>query len=320
MARNRPSKAKLGVSACLLGEKVRHDGGHRQDAYVVGVLSQYFDWVPVCPEVEVGMGVPREPVRLVGSAEQSRLVGRTSGQDWTGRMEAYSQKRLDELAKENLSGFIFKSRSPSSGAFRVKIYNAKGNVAGYGSGKFAGAFMRRFPLVPVEEEGRLHDPGLRENFIERVFSYQRLQRLFAGSFSRAEVIAFHTDQKLLLMAHSPQHYQVLGRKVATLRDQNARLFAQEYTAAFMAALAKPATPARHENVLLHILGYFKPFLTPEEKNELLQIIADYKQQLVPLVVPMTLITHYVRKYRVAWLERQYYLQPHPKELMLRNHV
>ncbi len=312
-------KIKVGVSRCLLGDSVRFDGGHKRDRYLTDVLGAYFEWVPVCPEVEVGMGVPREAVRLVGDLKSPRLVGNKTGKDWTRAMRDYAEERLGRLEREELCGFIFKSDSPSSGAFRVKIYNEKGQVAGSGSGAFAGAFLRRFPLVPVEEEGRLHDLPLRENFIERVFSYYRLRQLGAR-FTRGAMVAFHTRQKLLIMSHSPKHYQVLGKLVADVKKHPPQAFLEEYTRVFMDALAVKATTARQTNVLQHILGYLKDSLGPEEKQDLLRVIEDYRRALVPLVVPLTLLKHYVTRRQVAYLCEQYYLNPHPKELMLRNHA
>jgi uncharacterized protein YbgA (DUF1722 family)/uncharacterized protein YbbK (DUF523 family) len=312
-------KIKVGVSRCLLGDSVRYDGGHKRDRYLTDVLAKYFDWVPVCPEVEVGMGIPRESIRLVGDLTQPHLVGNKSGQDWTERMRAYAKIRLDKLAQEDLSGFIFKSDSPSSGAFRVKVYNVQGQPAGTGSGAFAGAFMRRFPLVPVEEEGRLHDLGLRENFIERVFSYARLQGLAKNISSRA-VVEFHTRQKLLIMSHSTKHYQMLGKLVAEVKKQKPQEFMRTYTALFLEALALKATPAKHTNVLQHILGFLKNELTSEKKQDILRVIEDFRKELVPLVVPLTLLQHYARTLQVQYLCHQYYLYPHPKELMLRNHA
>jgi uncharacterized protein YbgA (DUF1722 family)/uncharacterized protein YbbK (DUF523 family) len=312
-------KIKVGVSRCLLGDPVRYDGGHKRDRYLTDVLGAYFEWVPVCPEVEVGMGVPREAVRLIGDTKQPRLKGNKTGKDWTAAMQAYSEKRLDDLGREELCGFIFKSDSPSSGAFRVKVYSEKGQVAGSGSGVFAGAFLRRFPLVPVEEEGRLHDLPLRENFIERVFSYHRLRRLGAA-FSRGALVAFHTRQKLLIMSHSPKHYQALGKLVAGIKQHTPKAFLEAYTSLFLEALAQKATAARHANVLQHILGYLKRDLDGPAKQDLLRVIEDYRRELVPLVVPVTLLKHYVNKLQVAYLCDQYYLHPHPQELMLRNHA
>lgn len=318
-AETRNGKIKVGVSRCLLGDSVRFDGGHKRDRYLTDVLGAYFEWVPVCPEVEVGMGVPREAVRLVGDPKTPRLVGNKTGKDWTRAMRDYAEERLGRLEREELCGFIFKSDSPSSGAFRVKVYNDKGQVAGSGSGAFAGAFLRRFPLVPVEEEGRLHDLGLRENFIERVFSFHRLRQLSAH-FSRGAAVAFHTRQKLLIMSHSPKHYQALGKLVARIKDHAPQTFMEAYTALFLEALSQRATVAKQVNVLLHILGYLKRDLDPAAKQDLLRVIEDYRRALVPLVVPLTLLKHYVTQQQVAYLCDQYYLSPHPKELMLRNHA
>ncbi len=319
LAENPGEKIPVGVSRCLLGENVRYDGGHKRDRYVTDVLARYFEWVPVCPEVEVGMGIPREAVRLVGDPKQPRLVGNKTGQDWTERMLAYARTRLDRLAKEELCGFIFKSDSPSSGAFRVKVYQEKGQVAGTGSGMFARAFMERFPLIPVEEEGRLHDVALRENFIERIFSYYRLQQL-TKNYSRGAMVEFHTRQKLLLMSHSPKHYQALGKWVADIKQHAPQAFMQTYRTLFLEALAIKATPAKHANVLQHILGYFKKDLSSAERQDIVRVIEDFRKELVPLVVPLTLLQHYVRTRQVEYLCDQYYLYPHPKEWMLRNHA
>ncbi len=310
-------KITLGISACLLGEKVRYDGGHKWDPYLTDTLGPYVDWVPVCPEVEVGMGIPREAVRLVGAADHSRLKGIRSGHDWTDAMLAYATRRLDGLV--NLDGFIFKSKSPSSGMDRVKIYNNAGQVAAKGPGLFARQFMERFPLIPVEDEGRLHDPVLRENFIERIFAYHRLQQLWHQPFTRGVVVAFHTRQKLLLMSHSPSHYQKLGSLVASVKTHTPQTFQTAYSSLFMEALELKATVKKHTNVLTHMLGYLKKELSADDKASLLAVIDDYHQQLIPLVVPLTLLKHYLQKYEVTYLLDQSYLNPHPKELMLRNH-
>lgn len=312
-------KIKVGVSMCLLGEPVRYDGGHKRDHYVTDVLANHFDWVAVCPEYEVGMGVPREAVRLVGEPKAPRLKGNKSGQDWTDRMQAYAKRRLDQLAKESLCGYIFKSKSPSSGMERIKVYNEAGMPVGNAPGMFAGLFMRHFPLIPVEDEGRLHDFRLRENFIERVFSYYRLRQL-ASTFSRRAVVEFHTHQKLLIMAHSSKHYQELGRLVAQIADYAPSIFMEKYTEQYLAAITVKTTVKKHVNVMSHILGYLKKQLATEDKQDILRVIEDYRQEIVPLVVPLTLLQHYIRKYEVDYICSQYYLNPHPKELMLRNHV
>lgn len=312
-------KIKMGISTCLLGENVRYNGGHQLDRYLTDTLGKYFSYVPVCPEVEYGLPVPREAMRLVGKPENARLVTIKTGTDHTEGMLRWAEKRIDELEKEDLSGFIFKAKSPSSGMQAVKVYGPSGMPVHKGVGIFAGAFMRRFPLLPVEEDGRLHDPALRENFIERVFAYKRWQELLKQGRSVRHLIDFHTDHKLLMMSHSPKHYTALGRLVAAAKDHKGDLFA-EYIRTLMEGLRLIATAKKHTNVLHHIMGYFKKQLTADEKQELLEIIDRYHRQLVPLIVPITLILHYVRKYGEPYLERQHYLQPHPMELMLRNHV
>ncbi len=313
-------KLRVGISTCLLGENVRYDGGHKRDAYLVDVLGRYLEWVPVCPEVETGMGVPREAVRLVGAPDRPRLIGQRSGEDWTGRMSAWAEKRLDALADQDLCGFVFKSGSPSSGMERVRVYTPEGMPSKNGRGLFAAAFLTRFPWLPVEEEGRLNDPVLRENFIERIFAYQRWLELTRRPFSRSALIAFHTRHKFLLLAHSPERYRELGRLVARIKQQPPKTFLTAYRDAFLEALSIKATPRKHANVLQHIMGFLKDRMQSEEKQELLEVIEDYRREQVPLVVPLTLLRHYVRRYPSAYVSDQVYLEPHPRELMLRNRV
>lgn len=312
-------KIKMGISTCLLGENVRYNGGHQLDRYLTDTLGNYFAYVPVCPEVEYGLPVPREAMRLVGKPENARLVTIKTGIDHTEGMLRWADKRLSNLEDEDLSGFIFKAKSPSSGMQAVKVYGPSGMPVHKGVGIFAGAFMHRFPLLPVEEDGRLHDPAIRENFIERVFVYKRWQELLNKGRSLKHLIDFHTDHKLLIMSHSPKHYSALGKLVAGAKDHKDDLYG-EYVRTLMDGLRLIATAKKHTNVLQHTMGYFKKQLTADEKQELLEIIDRYHRQLVPLIVPITLILHYLRKYGDPYLERQHYLHPHPIELMLRNHV
>jgi uncharacterized protein YbgA (DUF1722 family)/uncharacterized protein YbbK (DUF523 family) len=311
---------RVGISSCLLGEEVRYDGGHQKDAYITGVLARHFTWVPVCPELEVGMGVPREPIRLVGDAAAPRLLGITSGTDHTDRMDAFARRRVEELRRRELSGYILKRGSPSCGLERVKLYTGDGPPARTGTGLFARALTDALPLLPVEEEGRLNDAHLRDNFITRVFAYRRLAALRAAEPSPAAVVEFHTAHKYLLLAHSPAAYARLGRLVAEVPRLPRAGWLDGYAAGFMAALATRATITKHVNVLQHIVGFFKTRLAAAEKRELLGIIGDYAAGLVPLVVPITLINHHVARFDVAYVRDQIYLRPHPKELMLRNHV
>lgn len=311
---------RLGISRCLLGDEVRFDGGHKRDNFLTDVLGPYVEWIPVCPEVEAGLGTPREAMRLVGDPAHPRLLTIKSGRDHTRALERMTTGRLAELGELDLSGYVFKRGSPSCGVERVRVYTEQGMPSHSGAGIFARAFVEQFPLIPVEEEGRLCDAPLRENFIERVFCYRRYQDLLESGVTRQAVIQFHTIHKYLLMAHSPQHYQVLGRLVGQAERYRPRELARRYGELFMAALAVKATVRKHVNVLQHILGYFKGQLAAREKAELLGVIGDYHRGLTPLIVPLTLIKHYVQQFEVHYIRDQVYLNPHPKELMLRNHV
>jgi uncharacterized protein YbgA (DUF1722 family)/uncharacterized protein YbbK (DUF523 family) len=311
---------RLGISRCLLGDEVRFDGGHKRDGFLTDVLGHYVEWVPVCPEVEAGLGAPREAMRLIGDPHHPRLVTIKSGTDHTRAVEKMTENRIKELEELDLSGYVFKKGSPSCGIERVRIYNEQGMPNRNGVGLFARAFIEQFPLIPVEEEGRLCDAPLRENFIERVFCYRRWQDLVQSGVTRQTLVQFHTIHKYLLLAHSPQQYQVLGRLVGQAERYRPKEIANRYGELFMKALAMKATVRKHVNVLHHILGYFKDRLGAQEKAELLVVIGDYHRGLTPLVVPLTLIKHYVRTFDVGYIRDQVYLNPHPKELMLRNHV
>jgi uncharacterized protein YbgA (DUF1722 family)/uncharacterized protein YbbK (DUF523 family) len=311
---------RVGVSSCLLGQEVRYNGGHARNSYVVETLADHFELLPVCPEEEVGMGTPRETVNLQGDAEAPLMIAPKSGEDWTTRMNRYSASRCRELALEELRGYVFKSKSPSCGVWRVKLYKGKGPAGRTTRGLFAAEFVKRFPLVPVEEEGRLRDAGLRENFLERVFAYDRLCRLFAGRWKRGDVVAFHSREKYLLMAHSPRHYKDLGRLVAAIAEHTPAAFRDRYQALFMEALTVKATTRRHVNALLHVAGHLKGIAGAPERQRVLDVIEEYGRGLVPLIVPMTLLNHYIEVNEVPYVQDQTYLNPHPRELMLRNHV
>jgi uncharacterized protein YbgA (DUF1722 family)/uncharacterized protein YbbK (DUF523 family) len=310
----------VGVSACLLGEKVRYDGGHKRDNYVADVLGRYFRFVPVCPELDIGLGVPRETLRLVRTREGIRMVAPASGTDHTGTMREYSKRRTRQLRELGLRGYILKKNSPSCGMTRVKTYTEAGMPAPADRGVFADALLSLLPLLPVEEEGRLNDPRLRENFIVRVFAYDRLTRLFDGRWKIGDLVEFQAREKLLLMAHAPEAQRRLGRIVADAKRADRHALRDRYTEEFMGALAKPATVRRHVNALQHMLGYFRDRLDAKARQQLHDAVEDYRGGLVPLVVPLTLIRHYVVLLDVEYLRDQTYLQPHPKELALRNHV
>ena len=313
-------KIRLGISACLLGQEVRFDGGHKHDRFITETLGQYVDFVPVCPEVECGLSIPREAMRLVGEVDHPRLVTVRTRIDYTEQMQTWAERRVQELEGEDLNGFIFKSDSPSSGMERVKVYDDKGMPVKKGIGMFARAFMEHFPLLPVEEEGRLHDPKLRENFIEAIFTFKRWREILEAGPGRKQLVDFHTRQKLLLLAHSPEHYREMGRVVAHINERPMEEITSRYQDLLLESLRLKTTPKKNANVLYHLMGYFKKDLTADEKQELLDIIDHYRRGDLPLIVPITLVNHYVRKYDQAYLKEQYYLHPHPLELQLRNHA
>jgi uncharacterized protein YbbK (DUF523 family)/uncharacterized protein YbgA (DUF1722 family) len=288
------SPIKIGVSSCLLGNNVRYNGGHAHDRFITGTLGEFVEFVPVCPEVECGLGIPRLTMHLKGDVDNPRLVTTKTGEDHTERMVSWAKKRLEELANENLCGFIFKKNSPSSGMARVKVFNDKGQPDNKGSGIFAGMFMRRFPLIPVEEDGRLNDPILRENFIEQMFTLKRWRDLSARGVTRGNLVEFHTCNKMLIRSHSENHYRLMGKLVAGAKSMSPSTLYEQYEELLLAALRLKASVARHTNVMIHMLGYFKKDLTGDEKQEMLEIINAYRGELVPLVVPLTLFSHYVQ--------------------------
>ncbi|HVO19561.1 MAG TPA: DUF523 and DUF1722 domain-containing protein [Anaeromyxobacter sp.] len=315
------ARVRIGVSACLLGKKVRYDGQHKRDAFLTETLDPFVEWVPVCPELELGLGVPREPVRLVGRPEAPRLVAERSGADHTEAMRAFAEARVAALGKEGLAGFITKKDSPSCGMERVRVHPARGGPPRReGVGAFLRVLRERLPLLPVEEEGRLHDPALRESFVERVYAHARFQAAVAEGMTRGKLVAFHTAHKLLLLAHSPAAYRRLGALVGGLGRGSLAEAVAAYGAGLMDALRVPATRGRHANVLHHALGYFRELLPADDRQELQAIVGDYARGLLPLVVPLTLLRHHLRRHQVEYLAGQVYLDPDPRELCLKNHV
>jgi len=311
---------KLGISSCLLGNEVRFDGGHKRDHFSVDLLGRFVEWVPVCPEVEAGMGIPRPAMRLVDSGEGVRLVETRSGVDHTRSMEKYAAQRVRALGKLDLCGYVLKKGSPSCGMTRVKLYGAKKIPKAQGVGLYASALLGAYPSLPVEEEGRLHDSRLRENFIERIFAYRRLRELFRGRWAASGVIEFHSRHKLQLMAHSTESYRSLGRWVASIKGTPRPVFRDTYMKGFMDTLGQIATRGRNANALNHAAGHLKQHLASSSRVELAEVIDEYRRELVPLVVPITLLRHHVHQLDVDYLKGQVFLEPHPKELMLRNHV
>jgi len=312
-------KISVGISSCLMGEEVRFDGGHKLDNYITGTLADYFDFIPVCPEVAIGLPIPRPPIRLVRQDDGIHVVGvKDPSVDVTDKLHAYGRKIARQLS--GISGFILKRASPSCGMERVKVYAPDGCSIDKASGAFAEELMKAQPLLPVEEEGRLGDPGLRENFIMRVFVYHRWQKLLHSRLSAKKLIDFHANHKYLVMAHNQTAYQRMGQLVANAGKENLTVLAQTYLDEMMTALRRPATPRQHVNVLHHLLGYLKNQLDSEDKAEMVEVIEQYRKGIVPLIVPITLLKHHYRRHPNEYIERQVYLTPHPHELMLRNMI
>ena len=314
------NRIKIGVSTCLLGENVRWNGGHSRDRYLTDVLGAYVEYVPVWPEVECGMGVPRETLRLVGDPDSPTLVTSKTNIDHTRRMIDWAKQRVKDLEKENLCGFVFKKNSPSSGLYKVSVRTSKGMPQKKGQGLFARAFTEHFPLIPVEEDGRLNDLKLRETFIEQIFTLKRWRETLGQGKRMGNLVDFHTRHKLLLMSHSPKHARTMGKLVAEGKGVPAEELFAQYEAQLMEALRLKTTLKKNINVLQHIMGYFKRQLSADEKQELLEILEQYRKEYVPLIVPVTLLNHYVRKYQQPYLAQQVYLNPHPTALKLRNHA
>jgi uncharacterized protein YbgA (DUF1722 family)/uncharacterized protein YbbK (DUF523 family) len=311
---------RIGVSACLLGHKVRYNGGHSRDSFITDTLGKYVSFVPVCPEVECGFSTPRPALRLVGNPASPRLVITQTGEDQTERMLTWCSGKLRELEAEHLCGFIFKSRSPSSGMSGVKVYTEEGMPGKRGSGLFAKSFMDHFPFMPTEDEGRLNDPKLREGFIEAIFVMKRWQDTLDLRPTRKSFIEFHMRHKFLIMAHSPSHLRLMGKLVAGIKQHTLSEFQDAYQQALTNALRLKTTVKKNADVLFHIMGFFKQLLSSDEKQELIEIFETYLKGHVPLIVPITLLNHYVRKYDQEYLKQQLYLDPHPAELQLRNHA
>jgi uncharacterized protein YbbK (DUF523 family)/uncharacterized protein YbgA (DUF1722 family) len=296
------SPIKIGVSSCLLGNNVRYNGGHAHDRFITGTLGEFVEFVPVCPEVECGLGIPRLTMHLKGDVDNPRLVTTKTGEDHTERMVSWAKKRLEELANENLCGFIFKKNSPSSGMARVKVFNDKGQPDNKGSGIFAGMFMRRFPLIPVEEDGRLNDPILRENFIEQMFTLKRWRDLSARGVTRGNLVEFHTCNKMLIRSHSENHYRLMGKLVAGAKSMSPSTLYEQYEELLLAALRLKASVAKHTNVMMHMLGYFKKDLTGDEKQEMLEIINAYRGELCPFGCALDFVFSLCAKIRSALSE------------------
>ncbi|WP_422132707.1 YbgA family protein [Endozoicomonas sp. ALD040] len=311
---------KLGISACLMGQKVRYDGGHKRSSFCMNTLSQYFHFEPVCPEVAIGLGTPREPIRLVGDIQKVRVVGTDHPDvDVTDQLTDYGYKKAKELT--DISGYILMQKSPSCGMERVKVYHENGCPSGVSSaGAYAKALMAASPLLPVEEEGRLHDPVLRENFFTRVYAYHRWHNEVLNNPSHAAVVRFHSTHKYMIMAHNPSDYTALGKLVAKGGKLELESLLAQYFEEFMNTLKKRANRKSHTNTMLHILGYVKKTVDTKERNQFLKLVEEYRQGILPLVVPMTMLRHFIENHGNDYIREQTYLNPHPDQLGLRNQI
>jgi uncharacterized protein YbgA (DUF1722 family)/uncharacterized protein YbbK (DUF523 family) len=315
------SRIRIGISSCLLGEKVRYDGGHKKDEFLTSHFGRYVEWVPMCPEFEIGLGVPRESLRLVSTGNDTRLIAPRSGIDHTDQMNLWTKQKAGVLVDQGLCGFVLKRSSPSCGLERVKVYSDSGMPQRDGRGLFATGIAERFPNLPMEEEGRLNDPRLRENFVSRVFSYKRWMDLHKQNFTRARIMQFHAHHKYVLMAHEQAGVRRLGNLIGNADgSMPARKLGKEYFKAFCAVMHRTPTRRNHTNVLQHLAGYFSAKLDSGDRAELADVIERYRRDRLPLIVPIAFIRHYVHKFNVEYLQDQVYLDPHPDELNLLNQL
>jgi uncharacterized protein YbbK (DUF523 family)/uncharacterized protein YbgA (DUF1722 family) len=312
------SEILIGVSVCLLGEQVRYDGGHKRNAFLLEELASHVRFVPVCPEVGIGLGVPREAIRLVRRGDGVRLLG-SAGVDHTDAMRHWAATVTGQLRERDLSGFVLKKGSPSCGLERVRVWDeGVQRPSRPGRGVFAEALVDAVPGLAIEEEGRLNDPGLREHFVDRVFAHARVRDFFAGRWTAESLIRFHSAEKAAVMAHDPEAARRLGRLVAGHRRLERERLARRYCALHVAAYARPATPGRQANALMHLAGHLKGGLGGSDRGELREAIDDYRTGLVPVAVPLALLSRHLRAAGTDWARSQTYLRPYPKQLGLRG--
>lgn len=313
-------KIKVGISSCLLGQQVRFDGGHKHSKLCTEILEPYFDFVSECPEVGIGLSIPRKPIRLIGTPDAPRAVATHDNKiDYTQKLTDFGQKKAKQ--HHDICGYIFMKNSPSCGLFRVKVYGENGYPEKEGGrGIYAKVITNKYPLLPVEESGRLTDPPLRENFITRVFAYYNWQRIAAEGLTHQAILDFHVRYKYCLMAHSPQDYVMLGQMLSNAGKSEPTELGQRYFSALMTTLSQLATRKSHANVLMHLQGYLKKVLSTKEKQELAKIIDQYRLNKVPLIVPITLLKHHFANHPNPYISKQAYLAPYPEDLSLRNAI
>jgi uncharacterized protein YbbK (DUF523 family)/uncharacterized protein YbgA (DUF1722 family) len=311
---------RVGISSCLLGEQVRYDGGHKRDAFLTEALGRHVEFVPLCPEVEIGLGVPRPTLHLARRGEEVRMVVSDSGEDLTERMRPWARAAAERIARAELDGYVLKRSSPSCGMERVKVYDENGVPSRSGRGLFAEALLERLPLLPVEEEGRLRDARLREHFVARVFAHARVREFLSADWTPGDLVGFHSREKMLVRVHDPGLASELGRLVAEAGELDRTELAERYAELHARALAKPATPGRHQDVLEHLAGHVKDEVSSADRAELQTAIEEYREGIVPLAVPLALLRRHIRAASADWAAAQVYLEPAPRGLGLRSRL
>ena len=309
---------KLGISSCLLGTMCRYDGGHSRDKFIVNELSQYFDFAPFCPEREI-FPTPREAIRQVRINNEVVIKTSNTNVKVSKKLEEISIKIADEIQNQELCGYILKSKSPTCGMERVKVYPDKTGVSeNVGVGIFAQELKNRFPLLPLEEEGRLGDPWLRENFLMQIFAYKSLFEFLQVNPTLGELVDFHTSYKYLIYAKSHQAYKKLGNIVANHEKKEIKKVLDEYKLCFLKTIYEKGSIKNTYNVLLHIFGYFKKLISKDEKKEILETIEEFKDEIIPLIAVIKILNLYTNKFNIKYLKTQKFLNPYPKELALRS--
>lgn len=311
---------KIGVSSCLLGTMCRYDGAHSKDEFIANILKNYFEFVPYCPEKMV-FTTPREAIRLVEKDSKIEVVTSNTNKVVTKELEDISKELVEEIQKEQLCGFILKSKSPTCGMERVKVYQEKNAPSEKkGIGVFAKKLQETIPLLPIEEEGRLNDAWLRENFLMQIFAYKSLFEFLSSKPSFKDLVEFHTNYKYLIYSKSSQSYKLLGSIVANHDKEDLEKVISEYKLKFLEAISQKGNIKKTYNVLLHIFGYFKKFITKEEKIEILETIEEFKQEIIPLIAVIKILNIYTKRFDIKYLKTQVFLNPYPKELALRSNI
>ena len=311
---------KLGISSCLLGNLCRYDGAHAKDDFIVNILQKYFDFVPYCPEKMI-FGTPRESIRLIELGEQIKVITNSSKHDVTKELENISIQCSNQIKDDDLCGIILKSKSPTCGIERVKVYQGDSSVnEKKGVGFFAHEIKKQYPYLPMEEEGRLQDPWLRENFLMQIFAYQELFEFIKKKPTLKDLIGFHTSYKYLIYAKSQLSYKTLGNIVANQDNKNFDELLEEYKRHFLMAIVLKGNIKKSYNVLLHIFGYFKKLITSQEKQDILESMEEFKEGTIPLIAVIKLLNIYANRFSLEYLQQQKFLNPYPKELALRSNI